>query len=412
MEEQAKPKHTLLYVDDEEDNLVVFKSAFRRDYKVLTATSAAEGLEIVKSNNVDLIITDQRMPHMTGIQFLKNLPEDALSIRMILTGYSDIEAVIDAINTGKVYRYITKPWNKDELKMTLDTALESLELKRANSELIVKLQEANESLEQKVKDRTKELEEKNKDITDSITYAKRIQDSMLPELINFKNTFNDYFILYKPKAIVSGDLYWYLEKDDKKYFAVIDCTGHGVPGAFMSLLAFNFLNRIISEKELSSPSEILKELDKQVSFALKQNTLAGSNDGMDISLCCYDKMNNTAVLSSAMRPAVLLQNGKVTTLEPTKFSIGGQAVNESKEFMNIKLELNSGDTLYLFTDGYSDQFGGEQNKKLMTKNFIDILSNLDKKSMEDQRVYLDNYFQLWKGQNEQLDDVLIMGIKF
>lgn len=412
MEEQTKPKHTILYVDDEEDNLVVFKSAFRRDYKVLTATSAAEGLEIVKSNNVDLIITDQRMPHMTGIQFLKNLPDDALSIRMILTGYSDIEAVIDAINTGKVYRYITKPWNKDELKMTLDTALDSLELKRANSELIIQLKEANEFLEQKVKDRTKELEEKNKDITDSITYAKRIQDSMLPELINFKNSFNDFFILYKPKAIVSGDLYWFLEKDEHAFFAVIDCTGHGVPGAFMSLLAFNFLNRIISEKNLSNPSEILAELDRQVSFALKQNTLTGSNDGMDISLCCYNKEKGTLTISSAMRPSIIVQQGRAIVIEPTKFSIGGQPTSETKEFTNNKFEVRSGDSLFLFTDGYADQFGGEQNKKLMNKNFIEILSNLDKKIMEDQRVYLDNYFQLWKGQNEQIDDVLVMGMKF
>ncbi|HEY1038977.1 MAG TPA: response regulator, partial [Bacteroidia bacterium] len=221
MEEENKTKYCILYVDDEEDNLVVFKSAFRRNYNVLTATSAAEGLEIVKHQAVDMIITDQRMPLMTGIQFLKSLPEDIMSIRMILTGYSDIEAVIEAINTGKVYKYITKPWNKDELQITLDKALETLDLKRKNIELVNNLKSANEKLEQKVKDRTLELEQKNKDITDSITYAKRIQESILPEMKNYNANFSEYFVLYKPKDIVSGDFYWLLEKDDDVFFAAV-----------------------------------------------------------------------------------------------------------------------------------------------------------------------------------------------
>lgn len=410
--EETKPEHTILYVDDEEDNLTVFKSAFRRNYKVITALSAAEGLEIVKNEHVDLIITDQRMPHMTGIQFLKNLPDETLSIRMILTGYSDIEAVIDAINTGKVYRYITKPWDKEELKITLDNALDTLDLKRKNAELILNLKEANEDLENKVKERTKELEEKNKDITDSITYAKRIQDSILPELINFKNNFQEHFVLYKPKAIVSGDLYWFLEKDNTIYFATIDCTGHGVPGAFMSLIAFNFLNRIIGEKNITHPSDILLELNNEVNLVLKQNMAIGSPDGMDVAFCKYEKSSKSLSITSAMRPVILCQNGKHIIIEPNKFSIGGASPSEEKKFLTQNIEVKDGDLLYLFTDGYVDQFGGELNKKIMSKGFYELLQSIDSKSFEDQRVYLDNYFELWKGKNEQIDDVLIVGIKF
>lgn len=410
--EETKPQKTILYVDDEEDNLTVFKSAFRRNYKVITALSAAEGLEIVKNEHVDLIITDQRMPHMTGIQFLKNLPDETLSIRMILTGYSDIEAVIDAINTGKVYRYITKPWDKEELKITLDNALDTLDLKRKNAELILNLKEANEELENKVKERTKELEEKNKDITDSITYAKRIQDSILPELINFKNNFQEHFVLYKPKAIVSGDLYWFLEKDNTIYFATIDCTGHGVPGAFMSLIAFNFLNRIIGEKNITHPSDILFELNSEVNLVLKQNMAIGSPDGMDLAFCKYEKSTKNLAIATAMRPAVICQNGKHTVIEPNKFSIGGVSSSEEKKFLTQNIEIKDGDKLYLFTDGYADQFGGELNKKIMSKGFYEVLQSIDLKSFEDQRVYLDNYFELWKGKNEQIDDVLIVGIKF
>lgn len=153
---EEKPK--ILYVDDEDNNLIVFKSSFRRYYEVYTATSASEGLKITQENDISVIITDQRMPGMTGIEFLKQLPEDLLAIRMILTGFSDVSAIIEAINSGKVYRYITKPWDKDELKMTIDNALDALKLKKSNQELVKELKEINEQLEQKVIERTADLE--------------------------------------------------------------------------------------------------------------------------------------------------------------------------------------------------------------------------------------------------------------
>jgi len=164
MEEHEKP--SILYIDDEEDNLVVFNAAFRRDYKIYTAHSAAEGFEILKTKDIQIIITDQRMPSMTGIQFLQSLPDEPEAIRMILTGFSDIEAVIEAINTGKVYRYITKPWNKDELKITLDKAYETFNLRKRNRILIEELRSANENLEEKVADRTETINRQKIEIED------------------------------------------------------------------------------------------------------------------------------------------------------------------------------------------------------------------------------------------------------
>ncbi|GAA0893154.1 hypothetical protein GCM10009122_28330 [Fulvivirga kasyanovii] len=164
MTEEVKPK--ILYVDDEQNNLIVFRSSFRRYYDIYTATSASEGLKIIDENDISIIITDQRMPGMTGIEFLKNLPEDLLAIRMILTGFSDVSAIIEAINSGKVYRYITKPWNKDELKVTIDNALEALTLKKNNQQLVAELQEINEQLEQKVIARTAELEKAFEEINE------------------------------------------------------------------------------------------------------------------------------------------------------------------------------------------------------------------------------------------------------
>src|SRR4030043_1230638 len=163
-----KPKSLppILYVDDEEDNLTVFNSAFRRDYEVHLAKSGQEGLKIMKKHPIQLIITDQRMPEMTGIQFLeKVIPKYPNCIRMILTGFSDIEAIIQAINTGRVYRYITKPWNKNELKLNIDKGLETFKLKEQNRKLIEDLKEANKTLEQKVIERTQKIELQNREIT-------------------------------------------------------------------------------------------------------------------------------------------------------------------------------------------------------------------------------------------------------
>ena len=157
-------KPEILYIDDEVDNLLVFKSAFRRHYKVHTAQSGEEGLEILKEKDVSLVITDQRMPRMTGVQFLQHLPEDKDLIRMILTGYSDMESIIEAINTGKVYRYIVKPWDKEELKMTMDNAIEAFRLRRSNKQLIQELKNANEDLEHKVEERTQEVNLQKKEV--------------------------------------------------------------------------------------------------------------------------------------------------------------------------------------------------------------------------------------------------------
>jgi class 3 adenylate cyclase len=162
LEQAEKPE--ILYIDDEEDNLLVFKAAFRRHYKVHTAQSGEEGLAILKEKDVSLVITDQRMPRMTGVQFLQHLPEEKDLIRMILTGYSDMESIIEAINTGKVYRYIVKPWDKEELKMTMDNAIEAFRLRRANKQLIQELKNANEDLEQKIVERTLEVNLQKKEV--------------------------------------------------------------------------------------------------------------------------------------------------------------------------------------------------------------------------------------------------------
>ncbi len=178
--------YNVLYVDDEENNLTSFRAALRRHYTIFTAISGEEGMEIVKKNDIHVIVTDQRMPGMTGVQFLQHLPDEPDNIRMILTGFSDMEAIIEAINTGRVYRYITKPWDRDELKITIDNALEAVLLRRHNKSLIEELQLHNEQLEEKVKARTKEIEKKTAQIQAEIVKADKLLLNILPEQIAYE----------------------------------------------------------------------------------------------------------------------------------------------------------------------------------------------------------------------------------
>ena len=281
-----KTSHPILYIDDEEDNLTVFNAAFRRNYEVHLAISGHKGLEIMKKHNIHLVITDQRMPEMTGIEFLEKIISHYPDcIRMVLTGFSDVEAIIQAINKGRVYHYITKPWNKEEFKITMDRALEAYNLKLQNKKLIENLKEANQNLEQKVIRRTKQIEQQKIEITDSIHYASRIQSALLPPVEDLDRLLPSYFVLNKPMDIVSGDYYWVSYKDNKVIVGVADCTGHGVPGAFMSILGIAFLNEIINKTEILIANEILNELREHLVRSLHQTGRNdATRDGMEIAL--------------------------------------------------------------------------------------------------------------------------------
>jgi len=275
-----------------------------------------------------------------------------------------------------------------------------------------KLRAEKQVLEQKVAERTHELQEKNEDILSSIQYAKRIQEAILPPVEEITKHFTESFIFYQPKDIVSGDFYWFGVKNNKYILVAADCTGHGVPGAFMSMIGHNLLHQIIIKDEILDPAEILTKLDKGVIKALKQNEI-DTKDGMDLSLIVYDKKANTIEYSGAYRPLYLYQNKELTKVNADKFPIGGgNQIVMNKEFTNHKIDINKGDTIYLFSDGYPDQFGGEKGKKMMTKRFQHILQNALEMEMNDQHEYVKKEFMNWKGNLEQIDDVLVIGIKF
>ena len=255
-----------------------------------------------------------------------------------------------------------------------------------------------------------QIAEKNKNITDSINYAKRIQQAILPSKEEMNKTLKEYFILYKPKDIVSGDFYFYAERNEKIIVAVADCTGHGVPGAFMSMIGNDILNQIIMENGITRPSEILNHLNKGVKRALKQESVNSETiDGMDIAICSIDIKSRKVEFSGAMRP-LFYSSYEVYKVAGDNASIGGYT-EEDYQFTNHDLNLNSGDRIYIFSDGYVDQFGGEKGKKFMTKNLKNLLENITKKNMDEQHQILNQTLNDWTKETEQVDDILVMGIK-
>ena len=408
-----KTLHSILYIDDEKDNLTVFQSAFRRNYKVHVAPSGKEGLNIMKREDIHLVITDQRMPEMTGIEFLeKILPEYPDCIRMVLTGFSDVEAIIQAINKGRVYRYITKPWNRDELKITIDRALEAYNLKQQNKDLIASLKEANENLEQKVIERTKQIELQKQEITDSIQYASRIQNALLPPKEDMDNLLPSYFILNKPRDIVSGDYYWLANKDNKVIVAVADCTGHGVPGAFMSILGIALLNEIVNKIKITAANEILNQLRDQLIKSLRQSRKNdNTRDGIEMALCVIDFDRKKLQYAGAFRPLYLIRNNDLSEIKGDFMPVG-MYEGEKNPFSNKEIQFQANDIIYMSSDGYADQIGGPERKTFRSRKFKELLMEIHQKPLKEQKDILEEKNYEWKRDVEQIDDILVMGIRF
>ena len=267
-------------------------------------------------------------------------------------------------------------------------------------------------LEAKVEERTAEvvqksliIEEKNRDITASIRYAERIQRAMLPP----DNAFHDTFVLFLPKDIVSGDFYWLYDNGDWQFLAAVDCTGHGVPGAFMSIIGHNSLNKVVREYGLTRPSAILDQLNVEVMKALLQSKEKAINDGMDLSLIAYNKKQNILEFAGAYNPLYQVRNGEVIVHKADRFPIGMSTMDMKKSFTNVNIDVQTGDMFYLCSDGYADQFGSPEVKKFKTGNVKRILAEIWEMPIEDQKNRLEKELNDWKGNLEQVDDILFIG---
>lgn len=291
-------------------------------------------------------------------------------------------------------------------KKIKDAVLSSLQSKDT---LINKLDVLVKEKTAEIVEQQEEILQKNKDITDSINYARRIQTSILPKVTTINQMFENNFILYKPKDIVSGDFYWASYNAGKKIIAAVDCTGHGVPGAFMSMVGSSLLNEIVNEKEICNSAAILDALRERLIITLQQTGAEGeSRDGMDIAICVME--NNKLEFSGANNPLYLVRNGELMEYKGEKQPIGIYH-GAPTPFSNTIIELQKNDCIYLFSDGYADQFGGEKNKKFLYKKLQNKLIEICKEPMEKQKHILNETFENWRGSNEQVDDVLVIGIK-
>jgi serine phosphatase RsbU (regulator of sigma subunit) len=260
-----------------------------------------------------------------------------------------------------------------------------------------------------------EIEHKHKEIIDSVNYAKRIQEAILPEKKEITSHLRDSFILFKPRDIVSGDFYWFSHKNNKSIIAAVDCTGHGVPGAFMSMIGNTLLNQIVNEKGITHPSGILERLNEEVNTSLKQTQQdSDSRDGMDIAICSFEMESGSANVkleyAGANRPLYLVRQGLLEEIKASKFPIGGLDYDVPKVYTTHTFELEPGNVAYISTDGYADQFNNE-DRKLMTKKFKETIVSIQDKTMEEQGNFLGSFIEDWKGGIEQTDDILVIGVK-
>lgn len=256
-----------------------------------------------------------------------------------------------------------------------------------------------------------EIESKNKDITDSINYASRIQSAILPSVEQFRTHFRNSFVHYRPKDIVSGDFYWVAETETHIFYATADCTGHGVPGGFMSMLGMALLNEVVIERKVTEPGRIMDMMRERIISSLKQKGISGENkDGMDMVLCRIDRKQTELCFAAANNSLWLLRNGEILEYKADKQPVGIGA-SESKPFRQHSVALNSGDIIYTFTDGYADQFGGPKNKKYKYSQLKQYLIAISSDDMQVQDEKLQREFITWKGIAEQVDDVLLIGVR-
>ncbi|MGZ4034588.1 MAG: SpoIIE family protein phosphatase [Bacteroidia bacterium] len=307
-----------------------------------------------------------------------------------------------------------RPLSKDD---TLGSALLKMreDLRENERVLEAKVIERTEQVvkaKEEIETQNQELEVLYKHVTDSIKYAKRIQEAILPPDSFVKRVLPNSFVLYKPKDIVSGDFYWVDEKNGKTMFTAVDCTGHGVPGAFMSIVGYNLLKHVVNSNSHTTPALILDGLNEGVSETLHHgHEESQAKDGMDLSFCTIDFKTLELQYAGAYNPLYLIRDGELHQTKANKFPIGLFLGEEKKKFTNHTIQLQKGDSVYIFSDGYADQFGGPNGKKFMANHFRDLLMQVHKEPIDKQKEILNKTIEEWRGPLDQVDDILVIGLK-
>lgn len=419
-------KPSILYIDDEQSNLDIFRISFKRDYNIFTAYEPQQAFEILKNHHIDIIIADQQMPEMSGVKFLEQTLQDyPEAIRIILTGYADIQAVIEAINRCGIYKYITKPWERDDVKMILEKAIETLHIKRENQWLVKRLEQELTQIEAKyfeqykqTKEYAHKLEKQKAELSamyrklgQNINYASKIQNALLPKKESILEFFQDFFEINAPLDVVSGDFYWFHQVSDfEAYLAVVDCTGHGIAGALMSVIGHTELNKAIKERRLKDPKDILENMHQELSHAVFSEE---TSDGMDIALCRFQKISPIhykLTFAGARRPLYVLQNGIIVEIPGSRKSVGGLQIYAEGKYEQHVLQVESGNHVYLFTDGVPD-IANEKRKKFSLKRLKELILKTYELSAEEQKISIMQEIAEFKQDTPPRDDLLLVSVR-
>lgn len=384
---------TILIVDDSGVNIQLLRNVLRR-YNILDANNGPEAIRLSLSQpKPDLILLDVMMPGMDGYEVCRQIRrnEKTSDIPIIfVTGQTDPESILNGFEAGPI-DYISKPFNVVELKVRVKTQVSIKMARDQNRRLVRKIESINQKL------------------TDSIRYAQKIQKASLPKPEYLANLLPEHFILLKPLDIVSGDFYWVGEVDEYTVIAVADCTGHGVPGAIMSMFGVAFLHEIVGVKREKTPAVIINELRRILIEFLQQSEDSEVKDGMDISIISINSRNRRLEYAGAFMSVYHVRNGILTELKGDHMPVSYGEIK--RPFKNNMLHYECGDCFYLLTDGYASQFGGPHGKKLKKSGLRRLLTELSNLTMSEQRKGFESFFDNWKGAGEQIDDVLMMGLK-
>lgn len=409
--------HQLKRLFDEEDETSVEDFLRAKLDKIKSENSTKEKEEIIA-----LLLSFMNDVSATYDQFNKSLMLKTRSIAMrsgeLTQAHEKIskndKAISDSVLNLKVsLADLLGKKNEDEI------SFEDFEIQEL-TELIKTLIQKNKATSKKLKKNNKklklqreELAHKNRDILDGIEYAKRIQDTLLSDSALLLKNFPDSFLLNLPKEIVSGDFFWIHEFENKVIMAVADCTGHGVPGAFTSIISNMLLNEIVLNSKITNPAEILQALNERIThiFRLHENK-AHSHEGLDIAVCLIDKENDLIRFAGAGRPLFLVRNKELSVLKGSNQTIGGFPTTAPLHYQGQEISLEENDRVYLFSDGYVDQFAAENYTKFSTKRFQEILIEMSHETSALQLQRLIHEHQNWKGENQQVDDILIVGFRY
>ena len=422
----SREKYCILAVDDEIINLQVLVNHLSlHDYSVIKALNGEEALMIIRDpgERVDIVLLDVMMPHMSGYEVCREIRKfyspSELPVIM-LTAKSQLDNLLEGLESG-ANDYITKPFSSEEVLERIRVHLQLLnanrELKNANE----MLEDYSKTLELKVAERTRDLKEKNQLILDSMHFAQRIQQSILPLEEKISAVFPEYFIIFKPKDIVSGDFYWFEQEEDKLFIAAVDCTGHGVPGALMAVMGSTILNKLVEEQKIFDPALILEYLHKDIRAALKQQEGIRHIDtaGMDVCLCLIEKNQNTGMkkitFAGAHLSLFIVKNtdkADIMEIKGDRKPIGGLQVKAEKErkFTQKQIDMHTGDMIYLTTDGFAHQ-NNCRDKKYGKRQLKQCLQNIASLPVQKQKEKLIQELKKHMGTEEQRDDITVVGVR-